>query len=134
MKKLVCKVFFCSFVLTGCGQTNSGGNKFEFLIILLKLILLKEVAARNSKYTAYPSMVIDKTKKYTAVINTNMGIVKVQLLADKAPLTVNNFVFLAKDKYFDGILFHQVIKFMIQCGDPSGNGTGFGPQYLYTVQ
>lgn len=84
-----------------------------------------------SRYSKYPDMVIDKSKKYVAHINTNKGTIKVNLFADRAPLTVNNFVFLAKDKFFDGVAFHRVIaNFMIQGGDPDGTGRG-GPGYRW---
>jgi peptidyl-prolyl cis-trans isomerase B (cyclophilin B) len=74
-------------------------------------------------------MQIDPSKKYIAQIQTNKGLIEIELFADKAPITVNNFVFLAKDGFYDGIVFHRVISdFMIQTGDPEGTGTG-GPGY-----
>jgi peptidyl-prolyl cis-trans isomerase B (cyclophilin B) len=83
------------------------------------------------RYTSYPDMVIDAKKKYTARIDTSKGVINVELFADRAPLTVNNFVFLARDGFYDGLSFHRVIPdFMIQGGDPSGNGTG-GPGYKW---
>jgi peptidyl-prolyl cis-trans isomerase B (cyclophilin B) len=85
----------------------------------------------SKKYSAYPAMVIDKNKKYTARITTTRGVIDVELFADRAPMTVNNFVFLANEGFFNGLLFHRVISnFMIQGGDPSGNGTG-GPGYRW---
>lgn len=78
-----------------------------------------------------PTQVIDSNKKYTAVFKTNMGDFKVKLFANETPLTVNNFVYLAKNKFYDGLIFHRIIKdFMIQGGDPIGNGTG-GPGYRF---
>jgi peptidylprolyl isomerase len=86
---------------------------------------------KNNKYSKAPDMTIDKAKDYTAVLNTNKGAVKIHLFADKAPLTVNNFVFLARDHFYDGIKFHRIVKtFMIQTGDPLGTGTG-GPGYQF---
>jgi peptidyl-prolyl cis-trans isomerase B (cyclophilin B) len=83
------------------------------------------------RYTSYPDMVIDAKKKYTARIDTSKGVINVELFADRAPLTVNNFVFLARDGFYDGLSFHRVLAdFMIQGGDPSGNGTG-GPGYKW---
>ncbi|UIO40269.1 peptidylprolyl isomerase [Brevibacillus brevis] len=80
--------------------------------------------ATPGKYTAYPAMAIDQSKKYEATISTNMGDIKVELFAKDAPKAVNNFVFLAKDKFYDGIKFHRVIKdFMIQTGDPTSKGS-----------
>ncbi|MBI2886524.1 MAG: peptidylprolyl isomerase [Chloroflexi bacterium] len=76
-------------------------------------------------------MVIDAKKEYSAVLHTTEGDVTLQLLPQDAPVTVNNFVFLARDKFYDGVRFHRVIKgFMVQTGDPLGNGTG-GPGYRF---
>jgi cyclophilin family peptidyl-prolyl cis-trans isomerase len=76
-----------------------------------------------------PAMTIDKNKTYTATIDTNKGKVVLNLFAKDAPQTVNNFVFLAKSKFYDGLIFHRVIPgFMIQGGDPTGTGQG-GPGY-----
>ncbi len=83
------------------------------------------------QYPAHPPMVIDSKKKYTATINTPLGDIVIELFADKTPKTVNNFVFLARDGYYDGVTFHRVIKgFMAQGGDPSGSGRG-GPGYMF---
>jgi len=77
-------------------------------------------------------MVIDPKKKYTATFKTEKGDFVVDLYADKAPQTVNNFVFLARDKFYDGVTFHRVIRdFMAQCGDPTGTGSG-GPGYRFS--
>jgi cyclophilin family peptidyl-prolyl cis-trans isomerase len=76
-------------------------------------------------------MVIDETKHYVATISTDNGDIKIELFADKAPNTVNNFVYLARDGYYDGVTFHRVIKgFMAQGGDPTGSGRG-GPGYKF---
>ena len=83
------------------------------------------------QYNAPPPMVIDPTKRYTATISTDLGDIVIELFADKAPHTVNNFVFLARDGYYDGVTFHRVIKgFMAQGGDPTGTGSG-GPGYRF---
>jgi cyclophilin family peptidyl-prolyl cis-trans isomerase len=76
-------------------------------------------------------MQIAPTKTYYATIKTNKGDMRLKLFADKAPATVNNFVFLARDGFYDGVPFHRVIKdFMIQTGDPTGTGRG-GPGYRF---
>ena len=76
-------------------------------------------------------MTIDPKKKYTATFKTEAGDFDVELYADKAPKTVNNFVFLARDHFYDGVTFHRVIKgFMAQGGDPTGTGMG-GPGYKF---
>lgn len=83
------------------------------------------------QYKQYPEMVIDSSKNYTAHIDTNKGTINIQLFADRAPKTVNNFVFLAREKFYDGVSFHRVIdNFMIQTGDPTGTGRG-GPGYKW---
>jgi peptidyl-prolyl cis-trans isomerase B (cyclophilin B) len=83
------------------------------------------------RYNAPPAMQIDPAKNYVAHFKTNRGEFDVQLFAKEAPITVNNFVFLAKDGFYDGLLFHRVIAdFMIQGGDPDGRGTG-GPGYKW---
>src|SRR5262245_29865627 len=82
-----------------------------------------------ARYNKAPDMVIDKSKKYVAHMDTTKGTIKINLFADRAPVTVNNFVFLARDNYYNGISFHRVISdFMIQGGDPTGTGSG-GPGY-----
>ena len=84
------------------------------------------------QYSAPPAMVIDPKKRYTATFKTEKGDFVVELYADKAPKTVNNFVFLARDKFYDGVTFHRVIRdFMAQGGDPAGTGTG-GPGYKFS--
>jgi cyclophilin family peptidyl-prolyl cis-trans isomerase len=76
-------------------------------------------------------MVIDPQKSYTAVFHTDKGDIKVHLHADKVPKTVNNFVFLARQGFYDGTSFHRVITdFMAQGGDPTGSGSG-GPGYRF---
>ncbi|RJR27912.1 peptidylprolyl isomerase [candidate division WWE3 bacterium] len=76
-------------------------------------------------------MQIDINKSYIAELETSAGIITIQLSADKTPVTVNNFVSLSKQGFYDGTIFHRVIKdFMIQGGDPKGDGTG-GPGYKF---
>ena len=83
------------------------------------------------QYSAPPPMVIDPKKKYQATFKTEKGDFIIELYADKAPQTVNNFVFLARDGFYDSTTFHRVIKgFMAQGGDPTGTGRG-GPGYKF---
>jgi peptidyl-prolyl cis-trans isomerase B (cyclophilin B) len=85
----------------------------------------------SKKYTAPPPMTIDPNKSYTAAFKTSHGDIVCELFAKEAPKTVNNFVFLARDKFYDGTLFHRVIEnFMVQGGDPTGTGRG-GPGYQF---
>jgi cyclophilin family peptidyl-prolyl cis-trans isomerase len=88
-------------------------------------------SAPAKQYAKPPDMTIDPAKKYTALITTTKGPITVELLPGDAPKTVNNFVFLAREGFYDGTIFHRTIKdFMIQGGDPTGTGTG-GPGYRF---
>lgn len=83
------------------------------------------------QYSAPPAMSIYSEKSYTATLKTNHGDITIELYAADAPITVNSFVFLARDNFYDGVIFHRVIEgFMIQGGDPTGTGTG-GPGYRF---
>ena len=76
-------------------------------------------------------MTIDKSKKYVAVMETNKGTIKLELFASETPVTVNNFVFLSRDGYYDGVKFHRIVEgFMVQGGDPTGTGAG-SPGYRF---
>jgi len=78
-----------------------------------------------------PEMMIDPGKNYQATLHTDKGDISVDLFADKTPITVNNFVFLAQEDFYDGVIFHRVIDgFMAQTGDPTGTGRG-GPGYRF---
>jgi len=84
-----------------------------------------------SQYPSPPELTIDLEKAYTATLDTNHGEIVIELDPARSPQTVNNFVFLARDGYYDGVIFHRVIEnFMIQGGDPTGTGTG-GPGYKF---
>ena len=78
-----------------------------------------------------PAMQIDGKKKYKARMETDKGTMVIEMFADKTPKTVNNFVFLAREGFYDGVIFHRVISnFMAQGGDPTGTGSG-GPGYKF---
>jgi len=88
-------------------------------------------AARVGAYTEAPPMTVDATNAYSAGLNTDSGKIRINLFADEAPLAVNNFVSLARDGFYDGVIFHRVLAdFMAQAGDPAGIGTG-GPGYSF---
>jgi cyclophilin family peptidyl-prolyl cis-trans isomerase len=88
-------------------------------------------AERQQKFPEAPELGIDSTKRYSATMNTSLGEIIIALDAAKAPRTVNNFVFLALHHYYDGVIFHRIIKnFMCQGGDPEGSGRG-GPGYRF---
>ena len=85
-------------------------------------------------YDAYPEMQIDPESSYSAVVSTNLGQMTFELLPAEAPLAVNNFVVLARNRYYDGVVFHRLIpRFMAQSGDPTGLGTG-GPGYSFAIE
>jgi cyclophilin family peptidyl-prolyl cis-trans isomerase len=89
----------------------------------------KGTTTRFTTFEHEPITCIDAAKKYTAAVKTDVGTITFDLFPEVAPHTVNNFVFLARNHYYDGIIFHRVIPdFMDQTGDPQGNGTG-GPGY-----
>jgi len=85
----------------------------------------------SKQWQSPPEMQIDPKKQYTATMETNKGTIEIELFAEHAPITVNNFVFLSREGYYDGVTFHRVINnFVIQGGDPTGTGGG-GPGYTF---
>jgi cyclophilin family peptidyl-prolyl cis-trans isomerase len=83
------------------------------------------------QWSTAPAMQIDPKKKFTARMETDKGTMVIELFPEKTPKTVNNFVFLAREGYYDGVIFHRVINdFMVQGGDPTGTGMG-GPGYKF---
>src|SRR2546430_5365758 len=85
----------------------------------------------QSQWNRPPAMEIDPNAEYSADLETSEGTVRIRLLARETPQTVNNFVFLARQGFYDGVIFHRVIDgFMIQTGDPTGTGKG-GPGYRF---
>lgn len=85
----------------------------------------------TKQYDSAPDLTIDLDKTYAATIDTNHGEIVIEFDAARSPLAVNNFVFLANDEYYDGVIFHRVIEnFMVQGGDPTGSGMG-GPGYRF---
>tara|TARA_Y100000385_G_scaffold183607_1_gene189638 strand:+ start:4726 stop:5280 length:555 start_codon:yes stop_codon:yes gene_type:complete len=88
-------------------------------------------APQQQEFSAPPEMGIDPAKRYSATMTTSLGEIVIALDALKAPKTVNNFVFLALNHYYDGVIFHRIINgFMCQGGDPTGTGRG-GPGYRF---
>ena len=115
MKKISLFIFLV-FVYCGTNETDLEINTTP---------MEEEIMVYDKTYTNPPEFSIDVTKTYTAEINTTSGLMTVELFTDIAPNTVNNFVALSEDGYYNNIIFHRVIKdFMIQGGDPSGTGHG----------
>lgn len=83
------------------------------------------------RYDAPPDLLIDLDKSYSATLDTSHGVIELELDAVRSPLAVNNFVFLSREGFYDGVVFHRVIEgFVIQGGDPTGTGSG-GPGYRF---
>lgn len=101
------------------------------VLVLLAPAVLLFAAEPKKQWPSAPAMQIDPNKAYTATIDTSAGKIVVDLFAKDAPKTVNSFVFLSREGFYNGTIFHRVIpKFMIQGGDPTGTGTG-GPGYQF---
>lgn len=102
------------------------------LVAWFSLPKSKDNTTAAKQYSAPPPMTIDMTKQYFATVKMeNGGEFVIQLFPDKAPITVNNFVFLAREGFYDGTTFHRVLAdFMAQGGDPTGTGGG-GPGYMF---
>ncbi|MBF0547831.1 MAG: peptidylprolyl isomerase [Candidatus Riflebacteria bacterium] len=84
-----------------------------------------EKVSEKKQWKKPPEMQIDAAKSYLATIKTNLGSIKIELFPKEAPNTVNNFVFLSRQKFYDKVIFHRIVKdFMIQGGDPTGTGEG----------
>ena len=103
-------------------------SRITGIILVLPILLLASCsgeAPKRKTYSAPPPMTIDTSKQYTATIETGKGNLVLELFASDVPLTVNNFVFLAREGFYNGTTFHRVMPgFMVQGGDPTGTGTG----------
>ena len=132
LKKNIYRFLIISLFVSACGsneveeitETTIQDNKGE------------STMSDEKVYSSIPEMSIDQSKSYTAVIQTSMGDLTVEFFSDTAPVTVNNFISLSNDGYYDNIIFHRVISgFMIQGGDPSGTGHGeYGKFPGYTFE
>jgi peptidylprolyl isomerase/peptidyl-prolyl cis-trans isomerase B (cyclophilin B) len=112
-------------VVAACGSATTE------IVAAPPTALATEEDAAALQWSSPPTMEIDPSQSYEAVFRTEIGEFKVRLLADQAPMTVNNFVFLAKQGYYDNTTFHRVLPgFMAQGGDPTGTGGG-GPGYTF---
>lgn len=110
------------------GQIYLGPRDYNSLNNILQLILMGK-----RQFTSCPPVTIQGTKQYIAVLQTEKGDVTIQLLADKAPFTVNSFIFLARNGWYDNITFHRVLPDLYaQTGDPSGTGKGNPGYYIVT--
>lgn len=111
------------------GQYYQGPRDLGSLESIFQLFKLE-----SRQFTYCPPMQIDTKKQYTATLTTEKGKIVIQLFPDKAPMAVNNFVFLARQGWFNNVTFHRVITgFIAQAGDPSGSGYG-GPGYSFDTE
>ena len=112
-------------VLVGCG---GGGNGSQSTAIGEEATM---PSGQMPQWSAAPSMQLEEGKDYRATLHTTKGVIVVDLLEADAPMTVNNFVFLANQGFYTNVPFHRIIQgFMIQTGDPTGTGSG-GPGYRF---
>ena len=108
------------------GEIYNGPRDYNNLSLLVRLLALQEI-----QYDSCPPVVIDPAREYRATIQTEKGDIVVRLFVEESPIAVNNFVFLAREGWYDGVTFHRVLEsFMAQAGDPSGTGFG-GPGYAF---
>ena len=132
LKKNIYRFLIVSLFISACGS-----NEVEEITDTTVQDNKGESTMSDEKvYSSMPEMIIDQNKSYTAVIQTSMGDLTVEFYSDTAPVTVNNFISLSNDGYYDNIIFHRVISgFMIQGGDPSGTGHGeYGKFPGYTFE
>lgn len=133
-KKIVFFVILVVVFLIG-GYVSQLGNKEETLPVSEEYVNQQEQKGdkmvQKQDTLNPPEMQIDTNKTYKAMLSTTEGVITISLYADKTPITVNNFVYLAQKGFYNNTIFHRIIKnFMIQGGDPKGDGTG-GPGYKF---
>jgi len=122
MRKILIMLLMSTVLFTACSKPAGGTSPSPTLTATPGVL---------KQWSTPPAMQIDTSKTYFATVDTTLGTFKIQLFANEAPKTVNNFVFLSQQGFYDGVIFHRIIKtFMIQTGDPTGTGTG-SPGYKF---
>jgi cyclophilin family peptidyl-prolyl cis-trans isomerase len=113
-------------IINGQVWPNNLPMNYENIEAIIQLSMLED-----EQYTECPPFTIDPLKQYVATLHTSKGDIVLQLYPDKAPVAVNNFVFLAREGWYDNVIFHRVLPgFVAQAGDPTGTGFG-GPGYAF---
>lgn len=122
MHKILVMLFLSTVLFTACTRPSGGTSLSP---------TPPETPGLLKQWSTPPAMQIDTSKTYFTTIDTTLGTFKIQLFVSESPKTVNNFVFLSQQGFYNGVIFHRIIKtFMIQTGDPTGTGTG-GPGYRF---
>ncbi len=122
------------FILINGQSIPSEYFSYDNLRIILENHFIPRGKLANNHFYECPEMTIDPSKQYTATLTTEIGDIVLALYPEVAPFTVNSFIFLAENDYYDNVSFHRVIEgFMAQGGDPSGTGVG-NPGYLYSLE
>jgi cyclophilin family peptidyl-prolyl cis-trans isomerase len=118
-----------AIISVGCQMQSNSGNQSQPQSSPAPQGQAQSAPAKQ--WGSPPTMRIDQDKQYEATISTSMGDMKVELLPKEAPTTVNNFVFLAREGFYENVKFHRIMRgFMVQTGDPTGTGAG-GPGYRF---
>ena len=122
MRKILIMLLMSTVLFTACSKPGGGTSLGP---------TPSATPGAAKQWSTPPAMQIDTSKTYFATVDTTLGTFKIQLFANESPKTVNNFVFLSQQGFYNGVIFHRIIKtFMIQTGDPRGTGTG-GPGYEF---
>ncbi len=122
MRKIFVMLLMSTVLFTACSKPTEGTSPTP---------ATSGTPGAPKQWSTPPAMQIDMAKTYFATVDTSLGTFKIQLFANETPKTVNNFVFLSQQGFYDGIIFHRIIKtFMIQTGDPKGTGAG-DPGYKF---
>jgi len=128
-RKRVIKCLFLLILISGLGY--GGYLTYQRYKTQNSNVKTQNQSEKRKTYSEVPKMQIDKTKKYIAKMETTKGEITLELFAGSTPITVNNFVTLSRDNFFNDVKFHRIVKdFMIQTGDPEGTGAG-GPGYKF---
>ena len=122
MRKILIMLLMSTVLFTACSKPGGGTSLGP---------TPSATPGAAKQWSTPPAMQIDTSKTYFATVDTTLGTFKIQLFANESPKTVNNFIFLSQQGFYDGVIFHRISKtFMIQTGDPRGTGTG-GPGYKF---